>query len=132
MGLFSKLRKSAPPPPSPEPTPSAEDEKPSLTSPNASVQALVPLSLDAVDVMADMIYRNCWPLGWFAPPVEAEKWLDQVVTGVCLRSKHGSVRSCPSEHPGFATFEEAVVKLNARVAIKLQSKSVEVAMRNFM
>lgn len=135
MGLFSKFRKSAPPPPTDEAATTgaagSDDEKANMASPNASVQAL-PLSLDAVDVMADMIYRTCWPLGWFSPAVDPEKWSDEVITGVTLRSKYGSVRSCPSEHPGFAAFEEAVTKLNARVAIKLQSKSVEVAMRNFM
>jgi hypothetical protein len=45
---------------------------------------------------------------------------------------YASDPSCPSEHPGFATFEEAIVKLNARIAIKLQSKAVDIAMKNYM
>lgn len=131
MGLFSKFRKSAPAveaTPAPAPVDDNENEK----ADHDNDPKIHPLTLDAVDVMADMIYRNCWPLGWFTPPIEPNRWSDEVVTGVCLRSKYGSVRSCPSEHPGFAAFEEAVVKLNARIAIKLQSKAVEVAMRNFM
>jgi hypothetical protein len=82
--------------------------------------------------MADMIYRNCWPEGWFTPPVDASDWFDEVITGITLRSRFGSVRSCPSEHPGFRAFEEAIVSLNARIAIKLQSKAVDVAMKNYM
>jgi len=91
-----------------------------------------PLTLDAVDVMADMTYRSCWAEGWFTDAIEPSDWSDEIITGVTLRSKYGSVRSCPGEHPGFAAFEQAVVKLNAKVAIKLRSKAVDVAMKNYM
>jgi hypothetical protein len=131
MGIFSKLRKTkpaddAPPPPSSE-TDTDEDEKSTDFQPH-----LNPLTLDAVDVMADMIYRSCYPEGWFTTPVDSSMWSDEVITGVTLRSKYGSVRSCPGEHPGFAAFEHAIVQLNARIAIKLQSKAVDVAMKNYM
>jgi hypothetical protein len=131
MGIFSKLRKSKAvaddslPPVDPN---DIDNEKHDLDF----TPQLNPLTLDAVDVMADMIYRNCWPEGWFTPSVDPSDWSDEVVTGVCLRSKYGSVRSCPSEHPGFAAFESAIVSLNARIAIKLQSKAVDVAMKNYM
>lgn len=92
-------------------------------------------ALDALDVMTDTIYRTAWPLGWF-PPVEvsSDDWTekDEVVTGVCIRSKYGAVRSCPSDHRGFNAFEDAVVSLNAKIAIKIRCKSVDVAMRNCM
>jgi hypothetical protein len=87
---------------------------------------------EALDVMTDAIYRSAWPLGWF-PPVEvaSDDWTDkdEVVTGVCIRSKYGAIRSCPSDHRGFRAFEEAVVALNAKIAIKIRCKSVDVAMR---
>lgn len=133
MGLFSRFRHFTAPttrdPPAEvlESHAQTEEEKGTKKYPE-----LHPHILDAVDVMADMVYRNCWPLGWFSNPIEPEKWSDEVVTGVCLRSKYGSVRSCPGNHPGFAEFEEAIIGLNAKVAIKLQSKAVEVAMKNFM
>ena len=132
MGLFSKFRKSkAVADDSLPPSDDVDiDEKDIGIDPYTP--QLNPLTLDAVDVMADMIYRNCWPEGWFTPAVDPSDWSDEVVTGVCLRSKYGSVRSCPGEHPGFAAFEEAIVKLNARIAIKLQSKAVDVAMKNYM
>jgi hypothetical protein len=131
MGLFSKFRKTKEV--AGEPVVAGDDEKAeSESGGSGTTPHHNPLTLDAVDVMADMIYRECWPLGWFTSPVEISDWSDEVITGVCLRSKYGSVRSCPSEHPGFAAFEEAIVKLNARIAVKLQSKAVDVAMKNYM
>jgi hypothetical protein len=128
MGLFSKLRRSKPADDAPPATPDVDDdEKTSDYTPQIN-----PLTLDAVDVMADMIYRSCWPEGWFTIAPEPSEWVDEVITGVTLRSKYGSVRSCPGEHPGFAAFEEAVVKLNTRIAMKLRSKAVDVAMKNYM
>lgn len=135
MGLLSKFRKPVSPSHNPitsatvTPDDAEDENEKDESSGSAKVE---PPTLYAVDVMADMIYRSCWPLGWFSIPVDAEKWSDQVITGVCLRSKYGSVRSCPGQHPGFAVFEEAVVKLNAKIAIKLQSKAVEAAMKYFM
>jgi hypothetical protein len=128
MGLFSRFRKPKPADDAPPPTSETdEDEK------NVDFQPQFnPLTLDAVDVMADMIYRSCWPEGWFVPAPEPSEWSGEVITGVTLRSKYGSVRSCPAEHPGFAAFEHAIVQLNARIAIKLQCKAVDVAMKNYM
>ena len=128
MGIFSKLRRAKPADDGPPPAADVEeDEKSTDFTPH-----LNPLTMDAVDVMADMIYRSCYPEGWFQPAPEPSDWSDEVITGVTLRSKYGSIRSCPGEHPGFAAFEHAIVQLNAKIAIKLQSKAVDVAMKNFM
>jgi hypothetical protein len=128
MGLFSRFRKPTPADDGPLPSPEVdEDEKYIDLTPQVN-----PLTLDAVDVMADMTYRSCWAEGWFTNAIEPSDWSDEVITGVTLRSKYGSVRSCPGEHPGFAAFEQAVVKLNAKIAIKLRSKAVDVAMKNYM
>jgi ribosome-associated translation inhibitor RaiA len=127
MGVFSRFRKSKT---VDEPTLTVEvdEDKEDI---DYTVQ-LNRLTLNAVDVMADMVYRSCYPEGWFLPPPDPSVWSNEVITGVTLRSKHGSIRSCPGEHPGFAAFEHAIVQLNARIAIKLQSKAVDVAMKDYM
>lgn len=80
----------------------------------------------ALDVVADMIYRTCWPLGWMPfQQVDAEQWIDEVVLGVSIRSDYGVMRSCPAEHPGLHDFEKAMEYLNAAVAMKYTCRSVE-------
>jgi hypothetical protein len=80
----------------------------------------------ALDVVADMIYRTCWPLGWMPfQQVDAEQWIDEVVLGVSIRSDYGVMRSCPAEHPGLLDFEKAMEYLNAAVAMKYTCRSVE-------
>jgi hypothetical protein len=87
----------------------------------------------ALDVMADTIYRSTWPYGWFdGRVVDADQWTDQVVTGVTILSRDGVPRSCPPNHPGFAAFEHAITNLNARVAIKLRCKAVDVTVSAIM
>ena len=91
-----------------------------------------PGAIEALDVMADMIYRQTVALGWCHPSIDSSRWSGQVVTGVTIRSKYGAIRSCPCEHSGFKTFEDAVRGLNARSAINIRSKPVDVAFRNLM
>ena len=80
----------------------------------------------ALDVVADMIYRTCWPLGWMPfQQVDAEQWIDEVILGVSIRSEDGIMRSCPAEHPGLNDFEIAMERLNAAVCMKMTSRSVE-------
>jgi hypothetical protein len=85
--------------------------------------------IGALDVMADKIYRDCLIRGWFfIPSTTSAQWTDEVITGVAIRSKHGSVRSSPSEHRGFQEFETAIAQLNCRVAIKMHCKAVALVM----
>jgi hypothetical protein len=84
---------------------------------------------DALDVMADSIFRSGCRLGWFHTRLGEP---DGIITGVCIRSKYGGTRSQPLNHPSFRPFEDAVVDLNARVALKIRSKAVEYAMKSHM
>lgn len=102
----------------------------SLDSADRSIPT--PVTLDAGDVMAAMIHRSCNANGWFKEVPDPSEWSDETITGVCLRSKVGAIKSCPSDHPGFKPFETAVRKLNVAIAIKIQSSAVELAMRDFM
>lgn len=131
MGIFSKFRKSKPVDEPTLPVEIDEDKVEDVGDIDCTPHFNRP-TLDAVDVMADMVYRSCYPKGWFLPAPDPSVWSDEVITGVTLRSKHGGVRSCPGEHPGFVAFEHAFVQLNARIAIKLQSKAVDVAMKHYM
>lgn len=80
----------------------------------------------ALDVVADMLYRSCWPLGWMPyKQVESDQWLEEVILGVSIRSEDGNVRSCPAEHDGLTEFEIGVGLLHATVAIKFTCKAVE-------
>lgn len=81
--------------------------------------------LDALDVMADMIYRTGCTLGYF-------HYDQQLITGVCIRSKYGHIRSSPPAEPRFLEFERAVAALNAKVVAKIWCKPVEVVMRTLM
>ncbi|KAL7418822.1 hypothetical protein Q5752_006506 [Cryptotrichosporon argae] len=130
MGLLSKLRGKSAPAPADDAAPTAPAPAPVVTPPTDLTAN--ELSVDALDLMADLIYRSCWAAGWFEPPPAAHDWSDEVVTGVTIRSKHGVVRSSPCDHPGFATFERAVDALNARIAIKMHSKAVDIVFRNYL
>lgn len=92
--------------------------------------------LDALDIIAERIFRDGWRTrDWFFPPESnGDVWEenDEVVTGVVIKSRHGPVRSCPSGHPGFQGFENAVAQLNVRVAIKMANKSIDAAMDRYM
>lgn len=87
----------------------------------------------ALDVVADSLYRSAWPYGWFdGAVVEPDAWTDEIITGVSILSNDNIARSCPSSHPGFAAFEQAVTSLNARVAVKIRCKAVDVTMAAIM
>ncbi|GFZ47911.1 hypothetical protein JCM24511_05658 [Saitozyma sp. JCM 24511] len=82
---------------------------------------------DALDLMADSLFRSGCREGWFDTPSGEP---NGVITGVCIRSKYGGTRSHPLNHPLFRPFEDAVFDLNARVALKIRSKAVEYAMKS--
>ncbi|RSH92500.1 hypothetical protein EHS25_008916 [Saitozyma podzolica] len=85
------------------------------------------LGIDAIDVMAQTIMREC--TAWGMLSVDGKDALGGD-TGICIRSKYGSIRSCPPERPGLEAFEAAVLSMNTKVALKMRSKSVEVAVRH--
>lgn len=132
MGLFDRFKRSSKSAVDPK-----EKDNESEKVSDGEVDAQVPVlglsdtaGVGALDVMADHIYRDCLTRGWLElPPVHTDHWSDEIITGVSIRSKYGAIRSCPFEHRGFQTFEESVIQLNPRVAIKMTCKAVEVAMR---
>lgn len=87
------------------------------------------LGIDAIDVMAQTIMREC--TAWGLLSAEGKDALGGD-TGLCIRSKYGSIRSCPPERSGLEAFEAAVLEMNTKVALKMRSKSVEVAVRHHM
>jgi hypothetical protein len=134
MGLLNIFRKKAPA--QGDVQPSETDAGFDSTVLPPQVEQRVDRGSRALDVMSDKIYRQCVPLGWFVDPfIALDDWdekSDSVILGVCVRSKYGSVRSCPTQHPGFQTFEEAIMRLNCRVAIKMHCKAVEAIMETRM
>ena len=128
MGIFSRIkikRKAIPDDAAPQ-----LDEKAVIDD---RADSRIVTSEVALDVMADAIFRSTWPYGWFdGAVVDAESWTDEVVTGVTILSSDNAPRSCPANHPGFAAFEQAVLGLNARVAIKIKCKAVDVTMSAIM
>jgi hypothetical protein len=107
-------------------------------SPSISVSEKLddyPLDEDpnALDVMVDMLYRTCWPLGWVpAQQVASEDWTDEVILGISIRSYNSTVQSCPEAHDGFRAFENAVSSFGVRAAVKMSSKAVEYIFANHM
>lgn len=143
MGLLSLLRHpravtaiALPPSPTEE-----VEEKDVLKEKDGSLADIPTLSITqdvesdnaALDVVADMLYRACWPLGWIPfQQVESEQWLDEVVLGVSIRGDSGTVRSCPAEHEGLRMFEAGVAMLHATVAIKFTCKAVEYMVKYYL
>lgn len=129
MGLLDKFRRKAPQ--------KADDA--AATPPNEPAPAELPgdyfnneQSLGAVDVMADMLFRSGLSKGWFnMPEVPSEEWTDHIVTGVGIKSKYGVVRCCPP-HAGLGEFARGIEQLNAKVAVKMQSKAVDVVFDSHM
>jgi hypothetical protein len=88
---------------------------------------------EALDVVADMLYRKCWPLGWVpAEQIHSEDWTDEVILGVSVRTANGSMRSCPMNHDGMHDFEEAAMSLKVTSAVKMRSRSVEYTFKHFV
>jgi hypothetical protein len=95
-----------------------DDEFAELPSANSSRvrQARI---LDALEMMADDIYRygSDWRQ-WFVPPT-AENYLENVNTGVAIRSKTGNQVLYPYECPGLEEFGRAVTELNTAVSLSM-------------
>ncbi|RSH89178.1 hypothetical protein EHS25_002290 [Saitozyma podzolica] len=117
LGRFTR-RKAAPPQstsPSLEEKPSLSDDAPDANAddlPHGDGRVEIARGIDAIDVMADRIFRSCSARGWFGADeskFDNDDDTDEVVTG---------------------PFEEAVGALNPRVAIKMRSKAVQIAVKN--
>lgn len=87
---------------------------------------------DAVDVMADQIFRiGVQKKKWFKPPRLGLK-RREVATGVTIRVKTGLYRTFPVEYEALEPFEEAISRLNPEVAIKIKSRIVGNVMSVYM
>lgn len=93
---------------------------------------LVGDGFDAVDVMADQIFRiGVQKKKWFKPPRMGDK-RDRVATGVSIRVKTGLYRTFPVGYDALDEFEEAMTRLNPEVGIKIKSRIVHSVMDSFM
>ena len=87
---------------------------------------------DAVDVMADQIFRiGVQKKKWFKPPRLGLK-RKEVATGVTIRVKTGLYRTFPVEYEALEPFEAAITRLNPEVAIKIKSRFVNNVMSTYM
>ena len=87
---------------------------------------------DALDIMADHIFRiGVQKKKWFKPPRMGQK-RDEVGTGLTLRVKTGLFRTFPVDYDLLDEFEEAMIRLNPEVAIKINSQIVATIMRTYM
>ena len=87
---------------------------------------------DALDIMADHIFRiGVQKKKWFKPPRMGQK-RDNVGTGLTLRVKTGLFRTFPVDYDLLDEFEEAMTRLNPEVAIKINSQIVATIMRTYM
>lgn len=86
---------------------------------------------DALDIMADHIFRiGVQKKKWFKPPKMGMK-RDAVATGVSIRAKAGLYRTYPVDYEPLNEFEEAIKRLNPEVGcpqmdfrISLMSRSL--------
>lgn len=87
---------------------------------------------DALDVMADHIFRiGHQKKKWFkAPRLGAKK--NSVGTGVTIRAKVGRYRTFPVGYKALDEFEEAISRLNPEVAIKIKSDIVSTIMKTYV
>jgi hypothetical protein len=87
---------------------------------------------DAVDVMADQIFRiGVQQKKWFQAPRMGQK-RDRVATGVSIRVRTGLYRTFPVGYEALDEFEEAVTRLNPEVAIKIRSKIITSIMDTYV
>ena len=87
---------------------------------------------DALDVMADYIFRTgAQKKKWFKAPKMGDD-MDHVGTGVTLRVKTGLYRTFPVDYEALDEFEDAIRCLNPEAAIKIKSKIVNSVMRSYM
>lgn len=93
-----------------------DDDFEELPTANSS-RVRQPRILDAMEMMADDLYRyGCDWRQWFTPP-SIENSYGNVNTGVALRSKKGSHILYPHACPGLEEFGWAVTELNPMVSI---------------
>ncbi|OCF41165.1 hypothetical protein I317_04995 [Kwoniella heveanensis CBS 569] len=138
------------------------DEKPAMTMPLMSIPGIpeeeeylptshsVPLSLathdqsdrpravlvgdgfDALDVMADHIFRiGAQRKKWFKAPKMGMR-RHEVATGVTIRARTGLYRTFPVDYEALKPFEDAITKLNPEVAIKMRSDIVGTIMETYI
>jgi hypothetical protein len=87
---------------------------------------------DAIDVMADQIFRvGVQKKKWFKPPRLGLAKRD-VATGVTIRVKTGLYRTFPVEYEALEPFEKAISRLNPEAAIKIKSRIVSNVMAVYM
>lgn len=146
---FSRGSAAPPPPPTPlesskfDPLSPLKEEKGGYFDVFSTLPTLsaIPHPIDeesesdnaALDVVADMLYRSCWPLGWVPfKQVESDQWMEEVILGVSIRAEDGTVRSCPAEHDGLRDFEHGVGLLHATTAMKITCKSVEYMVKFYL
>lgn len=78
---------------------------------------LVGDGFDAIDVMADHIFRlGVSKKKWFKPPRMGAK-RDEPATGVTIRVKTGLYRSFPVDYEALEPFEDAITRLNPEVSL---------------
>jgi hypothetical protein len=93
---------------------------------------LVGDGFDAIDVMADQIFRvGVQKKKWFKPPRLGLNKRD-VATGVTIRVKTGLYRTFPVEYEALEPFEKAITRLNPEAAIKIKSRIVSNVMAVYM
>lgn len=87
---------------------------------------------DALDVIADHIFRiGAQKKQWFkAPRMGARR--DQVGTGVTIRARAGLYRTFPVNYDALDEFEAAMIRLNPEVALKIDSQISRDVVRTYM
>ncbi|KAJ9112322.1 hypothetical protein QFC19_000742 [Naganishia cerealis] len=88
--------------------------------------------LDALEMMADDIYRygSDWRQ-WFVPSTP-ENFMENVNTGVSIRSKNGKHVLYPYACPGLKEFGSAIDELNPAIALKLSSPIIRTILADFV
>lgn len=119
-------------------TPELEQHAPGLLDGVALYESEKPKAVlvgdgfDAVDVMADQIFRvGVQKKKWFKPPRLGLNKRD-IATGVTIRVKTGLYRTFPVEYEALEPFEQAINRLNPEVAIKIKSRIVSNVMAVYM
>lgn len=119
-------------------TPELEQHAPGLLDGVALYESEKPKAVlvgdgfDAVDVMADQIFRvGVQKKKWFKPPRLGLNKRD-VATGVTIRVKTGLYRTFPVEYEALEPFEQAINRLNPEAAIKIKSRIVSNVMAVYM
>jgi hypothetical protein len=92
------------------------DDLPDLLEDHRSKAVPVGDGFDALDVMADHIFRiGVQKKKWFKAPKMGVK-RDGIATGVTIRAKAGLYRTYPVDYEPLQEFEDAIVRLNPEVS----------------